>query len=148
MQTTYENFRYRYDRKTNPYNLGCSRNIAEIFFSEIPNAKNKFRAKVKGDSSSVFTTSMSLCRGLSPEMPKTSFDIEMGKRKAVAAEDFEDIQSQIESVGGSERCDTQPRHTNWDDRGKWETTPDIHMLAAEFGMAHGLTDREKISGSH
>lgn len=33
-QTTYENFRYRYDRKENPYNRGIVNNIKEIFFSK------------------------------------------------------------------------------------------------------------------
>lgn len=146
-QTTYENFRYRYDGKTNPYNLGCSRNFKEIFFSKIPSSKNKFRAKVRSDSSSAFTTS-SLARTLSPEIPKRSFDIETGKRQAVAAEEFEDIQSQIESVGGLERCGTQPRHTNWDHKPNWEITADMHMLAAEFGMGSGLKDREKINGDN
>ena len=146
MQTTYENFRYRYDGKMNPYNLGCWRNIREIFFSKIPSSKNNFRALVRGDSSSVYNPSISMGHAMSPDMPKRSFDIEMGKRQAVAAEDFEDIHSQIDSIGRSERCGTQPRHANWDHKGNWEITPDIHMLAAEFGMQHGSTVREKIHG--
>ncbi|XP_059633381.1 probable protein S-acyltransferase 7 [Cornus florida] len=141
-QTTYENFRYRYDGKMNPYNLGCGRNIREIFLSKTPSSKNNFRAKVKSDSSSIFSTSMSLAPPISPEMPKTSFDIEMGKRRAVDAEEFEDIQSQIESIGGLERCGTLPTHTSLNHKGSWEITPDIHMLAAEFGMEHGVSERE------
>jgi palmitoyltransferase ZDHHC9/14/18 len=146
LQTTYENFRYRYDGKMNPYNRGCARNIMDIFFSKIPSSRNNFRAKVKGGSSSVFTTSMPLGRAMSPEMPKRSFDIETGKRQAVAAEDFEDIQSQIESVGGLERCGTQPRHANWDHKVNWEISPDIRMFAADFETEHGLTERQKING--
>lgn len=143
MQTTYENFRYRYDRKTNPYNRGCACNFVEIFFSKIPRSKNKFRAKVKGESSSVLNTSMSFGH----EMDRTSIEMEMGKRHAVAAEDFEDLQSQMDSVGGLERCGTEPRHhTTWDHKANWEITPDIQMLAAEFGMGYGSTDRQKIHG--
>ncbi|OVA17335.1 zinc finger protein [Macleaya cordata] len=146
-QTTYENFRYRYDRKMNPYNLGLFRNVGEIFFSKIPSSKNNFRAKVTEGSSSTFTTSLSIGRGTGPEMPKRSFDIEMGgKRQAVAAEEFDDIQNQIESVGSLERCETQPRHTNWGHKGNWEITPDIHALAAEFGMDQDLPKRQKING--
>ncbi|GMN19753.1 hypothetical protein TIFTF001_045228 [Ficus carica] len=142
-QTTYENFRYRYDRKTNPYNRGCACNFVEIFFSKIPRSKNKFRAKVKGESSSVLNTSMSFGH----EMDRTSIEMEMGKRHAVAAEDFEDLQSQMDSVGGLERCGTEPRHhTTWDHKANWEITPDIQMLAAEFGMGYGSTDRQKIHG--
>ncbi|EEF50145.1 probable protein S-acyltransferase 6 [Ricinus communis] len=144
-QTTYENFRYGYDGKTNPYNIGCVHNIVQIFFSKIPKSKNSFRAKVKVDSSSVYASSMSFRQSLSPEMPKTSFDIEVGKRQAVADEDLEEIQSHIDSVGGLERCGTQPRHTNRDQKPNWEITPDIRMLAAEFDLEHGLTDRQKIS---
>lgn len=143
-QTTYENFRYRYDGKLNPYNRGWALNICEIFFTRIPKSKNNFRARVTEDSSS-FNPSMSMGRRvLSPEMAKTSFDIEMGgKRRAVAAEEFEDIQNQI----GLERCGTQPPHSDWDSKGNWEITPDIQALAAEFGMQHGYTEREKIHGS-
>jgi len=145
-QTTYENFRYRYDGKMNPYNRGCALNIVDIFFSKIPSSRNNFRAKVTGDSSSVFTTSMPLGPAMSPEIPKRSFDIETGKRQAVAAEDFEDIQSQMESVGGLERCGTQPRRTNWDHKLNWEMSPDIRMLAGEFEMERGFTERQKING--
>ncbi|KAJ4960063.1 hypothetical protein NE237_019973 [Protea cynaroides] len=146
-QTTYENFRYRYDGKMNPYNRGWVQNVREIFFSKIPSSRNNFRAKVKEESSSSFITSMG--RVMSPEMPKRSFDIEMGgKRQAVAAEEFEDIQSQIGSVAALERCGTQPRHTSWVQKGNWEITPDLHALSADFGMEHGLSDRQKIHGGH
>ncbi|KAK9185080.1 hypothetical protein WN943_025433 [Citrus x changshan-huyou] len=147
-QTTYENFRYRYHRKMNPYNRGCGRNFVEIFFSKIPSSRNNFRAKVKVDSSSIFATPMSFVHSRRPEVPKRSFDIEMGKRQAVAAEDFDDIQSQLGSVGGLERSATQPRRTNWDHKANWQNTPDTHMLAAEYGIEHGLTDREKHCGDH
>ncbi|CAA7400550.1 unnamed protein product [Spirodela intermedia] len=45
-QTTYENFRYRYDRHENPYNRGLVENFREIFFSSIPPSKNNFRMLV------------------------------------------------------------------------------------------------------
>ena len=132
----------------NPYNRGCVRNIFGLFFSKIPKSKNNFRAKVKLDSSALFATSMSLARTMSPEMPKTTFEIEMGKRQAVADEDFEEIHSQIDSLGGLERCGTQPRHTNQGDKTKWEISPDIGMLVAEFGMEHDFKDREKVHRGH
>ncbi|KAK1320019.1 putative S-acyltransferase [Acorus calamus] len=151
-QTTYENFRYRYDGKMNPYNRGCIQNIKEIFFSKVPISKNKFRAKVKEDSTT-FTSSRSMGRTMSPDLAKTSVDIEMGgggKRQAVNAEEFEEIQSQIESVIGSERCPTEPAHTSWGGsahKGNWEISPDLQMLAAEFGMETGIKEREKIQGT-
>ncbi|XP_058102721.1 probable protein S-acyltransferase 7 isoform X3 [Magnolia sinica] len=142
-KTTYENFRYRYGEKMNPYDRGWVLNVKEVFCTTIPPSKNDFRAKVKEDSSSTFANSFSLGRVLSPEIAKTSFDIEMGgKRQAVIAEEFEEIQM------GLERCGTQPRHSNWGQKGNWEITPDIQALAAEFGMEHGGTDREKIYINH
>ncbi|KAI7998378.1 putative protein S-acyltransferase 7 [Camellia lanceoleosa] len=148
-QTTYENFRYRYDGKRNPYNIGCASNFSEIFFSKIPSSKNNFRAKVKSDSSSIFSTSLSLGRSMSPDMSKSSLDIEMGKRQAVDAEEFEDIQSQIEGVGRLERCETQPRHASWDHKSQWEISRDMHMLVAEFDTENATAGgREKNHGDH
>ncbi|KAG0453706.1 hypothetical protein HPP92_025010 [Vanilla planifolia] len=144
-QTTYENFRYRYDKKTNPYNLGCPQNVSEIFFSRIPNSKNNFRAKVK-EESGMFTSSHSIGPSLLVhEMPKMSVDLELGvKRQTVAEEELEDIQSQIDSVRGSERCSSHPHHcSSRDHKASWEITPDIEALAAELGMDHGYADRRK-----
>ncbi|KAK9117748.1 hypothetical protein Sjap_016695 [Stephania japonica] len=148
-QTTYENFRYRYDGKMNPYNLGLVRNIGETLFSEIPPSKNHFRANVKENSISAFPSSVSMGRIMSPEVPKRSFDVEMGaKRQTVAEEELEDIQNHIDSVAGLdlERCGTEPRHTNWNHKSNWEITPDLHELAAEFRMQQGITERKKIAG--
>lgn len=47
LQSTYENFRYQYSRRANPYNKGIVRNFLEIFCSSIPASKNNFRAKVQ-----------------------------------------------------------------------------------------------------
>eukprot|EP00250_Pteridium_aquilinum_P033406 c5567_g1_i1 orf=317-1471(-) len=46
-QTTYENFRYRYDNKVNPYDQGFFRNVMEILCSGIPHSKVNFRAKIE-----------------------------------------------------------------------------------------------------
>ncbi|KAL4571778.1 hypothetical protein LXL04_018543 [Taraxacum kok-saghyz] len=35
-QTTYENFRYRYEKKKNPFNEGLFKNLKDIFFSKLP----------------------------------------------------------------------------------------------------------------
>lgn len=45
-QTTYENFRYRYDKKDNPYAKGIFGNFIDVFFSRIPPSMNDFRAWV------------------------------------------------------------------------------------------------------
>ncbi|KAF8005820.1 hypothetical protein BT93_K0180 [Corymbia citriodora subsp. variegata] len=45
-QTTYENFRYRYDGRDNPFDKGVLGNFKEVFFSPIPPSGNNFRAKI------------------------------------------------------------------------------------------------------
>ncbi|KAI5679465.1 hypothetical protein M9H77_10415 [Catharanthus roseus] len=146
-QTTYENFRYRYERKMNPYNLGCIRNLSEIFCSRIPSSKNNFRAKVKGDPLSVLNGSSDRGRTVNWEVSKTSFEIDMEKRHGVNVGEFEDIQNQIGIAGEFERCGTRPRHNSWGDHmrggGNWEMRPDIHMLVADLGDEDSVKESEK-----
>ncbi|KAG8048111.1 hypothetical protein GUJ93_ZPchr0008g14102 [Zizania palustris] len=140
-QTTYENFRYRYDRKTNPHNRGLVQNFSEILFSRIPSSKNNFIAKIKEDSAA-FTSSLGIGRALSP--PKMSVDLEMGmKRQTVAMEELEDLHSQIGSAMGLERCGTEPPHFVGR-KGCSEIATDIEAFAEEFGMEHMYTERKKI----
>lgn len=46
-QTTYENFRYRADSRSNVYNRGCLNNFLEVFCSKVKPSKNNFRAFVQ-----------------------------------------------------------------------------------------------------
>ena len=46
LQSTYENFKNRYDPQTNPYNRGMVNNFKEVFCTRIPPSKNNFRSKV------------------------------------------------------------------------------------------------------
>ncbi|GLT77823.1 hypothetical protein SLA2020_493800 [Shorea laevis] len=76
-QTTYENFRYRYDKKDNPYSKGTLRNLGEIFFSKIPPSLNNFRSFVEEDEYMVVgpvTPNFGVDNGSSKE----KIDIEMG----------------------------------------------------------------------
>ncbi|CAL9134784.1 DHHC palmitoyltransferase [Musa troglodytarum] len=148
-QTTYENFRYRYDGKMNPYNRGCIYNVKEVLFSGIPKSINNFRAKVTDDSSR-FTTSHSLGRTVSTGMAKPSFHLEVGlKRHSVATEELEDIQNKFE-IGALERCEARPPHSIWD------TTDDVDALSVEFGtggkwethdVQHGYGEKVKTRSS-
>lgn len=115
MQTTYENFRYQYDRKMNPYNLGIARNCIEVFCSRIPRSKNNFRALVKGNSPVAFNPALYMAE----EMAKRSLDMEMGRRQAVNADEFEDVRSRVGGLGRLERCSTEPRR-DWPDKGNWK----------------------------
>lgn len=145
-QTTYENFRYRYDKKNNPYNLGCARNVMEVFFSKIPAPKVNFRERVKVDSVCVSTNSSYMCRNLSTEMPETSMDIEMGKRHSVNAVDLDDIRSHIAS-GRLDRCRSRAQEINCEHRDKWEISDpdsDIHILDVEL---ESVEDRKRNSNN-
>lgn len=84
---------------------------------------------------------------MSPDTAKKSFELD-GKRQAVATEEFDYIQSQIESVSGSglDRSTQVPDLTWGSHKDSWELTHDIEALSAEFGMEHGSTEREKIQG--
>ncbi|KAG0467555.1 hypothetical protein HPP92_019135 [Vanilla planifolia] len=46
-QTTYENFRYRADKRLNIFDQGCLSNIVEVFCNKIRPSRNDFRAIVQ-----------------------------------------------------------------------------------------------------
>ncbi|OMO72263.1 Zinc finger, DHHC-type, palmitoyltransferase [Corchorus olitorius] len=45
-QTTYENFRYRYESSPNPYDKGIISNIKEVLFAPLPPSRVDFRAEM------------------------------------------------------------------------------------------------------
>nr|XP_043620191.1 probable protein S-acyltransferase 4 [Erigeron canadensis] len=80
-QTTYENFRYRYDKKENPYHKGVKQNLIEVFFSRIPPSLNDFRAYIHEEDSLVMD-----CASLNLEdPPKEKIDMESGTSFAEAS---------------------------------------------------------------
>ncbi|XP_042508792.1 probable protein S-acyltransferase 4 isoform X1 [Macadamia integrifolia] len=79
-QTTYENFRYRYDKKENPYNKGMIRNIRELFFSRIPPSMNNFRAWVMEEDIEGRSVGSSIAGGIMSS--KEKIDLEMGSKLA------------------------------------------------------------------
>ncbi|CAF2085124.1 hypothetical protein BRARA_F01650 [Brassica rapa] len=77
-QSTYENFRYRYDRHENPFNKGILGNFMEVFCTSVASSKNSFRAKVSKEPvipPRIVNGAMS-----SPSLQKVSQDIEMGRK--------------------------------------------------------------------
>ncbi|XP_009592264.1 putative protein S-acyltransferase 1 [Nicotiana tabacum] len=76
-QTTYENFRYRYDKKENPYNRGMIENIKEVFLSRIPPSLNNFRVIVKENDLVMIERPTSNFVG-NITSSKEKIDIEMG----------------------------------------------------------------------
>lgn len=75
LQTTYENFRYRYEKKENPYNKGLFGNFKDVFFSKIPPSLNDFRAWVLQDAIHDTTSPDGLLEIVSS---KEKVDLEMG----------------------------------------------------------------------
>ncbi|KAF3435285.1 hypothetical protein FNV43_RR22372 [Rhamnella rubrinervis] len=156
-QTTYENFRYRYDRRANPYNKGVLQNFKEIFCSTIPPSKNNFRAMVPKEPG--LPPARSGGGGfMSPNMGKAVEDIEMGRKTVwgdmgAGADNFEgqlnnndrlnikdgelgevspDIRTTVDDIG--DRAGMHPRRSSWGRKsGSWEMSPEVLALAARVG---------------
>ncbi|CAJ1917466.1 unnamed protein product [Sphenostylis stenocarpa] len=79
--TTYENFRYQYDKKGNPFNRGSCKNINETLCSSIPRSKNNFRAFVAEDEH-MMVGSMTPSNVDGILTPKEKLDFEMGSMHA------------------------------------------------------------------
>lgn len=62
LQTTYENFRYRYNKNKNPYNKGILKNFLEFSFGKTPPSMFNFRAWVVTDDHDIFMHSHSMTR--------------------------------------------------------------------------------------
>ncbi|GKD27565.1 probable protein S-acyltransferase 7, partial [Tanacetum coccineum] len=124
-QSTYENFRYRYDRTENPYNIGVIENFKEVFWRSIPPSKNDFRAIVQRQPEVLprapggsFANS---------DIEKTPSDIEMGNRKPTRnnGSGRSDQYDQTSHADGRNDMRTHPRRSSWGRRsGSWELPSD------------------------
>ncbi|CAL5192973.1 unnamed protein product [Lathyrus oleraceus] len=146
-QTTYENFRYRYDRRANPYNKGVLNNFKEIFCISITPSKNNFRATVPNEPA---LPARSVGGGyMNQSLGKSGDDIEMG-RKAVWEMDDSDSQLNNDRVNVKDgelsseirttvdetvdRVGVHPRRSSWGRKsGSWEMSPEVLALAARVG---------------
>ncbi|KAK6151387.1 hypothetical protein DH2020_014022 [Rehmannia glutinosa] len=111
-QTTYENFRYRYDKKENPYNKGMINNFREVFFSKIPPSMHDFRAFVQEDEImvNIEPTDHNFMEG------KEKIDIEMenkfGEYNGLTLPEIlrniecDDIEENLKHEGKSEKADS------------------------------------------
>lgn len=119
MQTTYENFRYRYDKKVNPYNKGMIRNLKEVFLSKIPASLNDFQAFVPEDEYMMTEpTTPNLERSLTSS--KEKIDIEMASKFAdengislpeiLQNLDYDGIEDNLKSREGNEKAASDPYH--------------------------------------
>ncbi|KAI3841827.1 hypothetical protein MKX03_032164 [Papaver bracteatum] len=154
-QTTYENFRYRYDRRVNPYNKGVANNFKDTFCNSIPPSKNKFRDLVPQESSLPPRT-VSGGGFISPNMGKAVGDIEMGRKAgwAEAGAGLDDFEGRLSNTDGHDkdngfgnaspdlsrtlpteniegRAPMHPRRSSWGRKsGSWEISPEVLALAA------------------
>jgi len=157
LQTTYENFRYRYDNRANPYNKGVVENFKEIFCSPIPPSKNNFRAKVPKE---LPPSARPVGAGfVSPSMGKGADDIEMGRKATWGGEfgpgldsgegqmsDSEilnikdgrlgegsaDVRTHVDELG--DRAGQPTRHSSRRRQsGNWEMSPEVLALSARLG---------------
>uniref|UniRef100_A0A1D1YEW1 S-acyltransferase n=1 Tax=Anthurium amnicola TaxID=1678845 RepID=A0A1D1YEW1_9ARAE len=161
-QTTYENFRYRYDQRCNPYNRGIFENFKEIFFTSIPPSKNKFRMRVPREQ----TLSARTIGGgfISPNMGKAVGDLEAGRKPTwgdagamATVDDLEaglgndaleckesgfveaslDLSAATLSENLERRTSTHPRRSSWGRKsGSWEISPEVLALAAGVGESN------------
>ncbi|XP_057982617.1 probable protein S-acyltransferase 7 isoform X1 [Malania oleifera] len=157
-QTTYENFRYRYDRRANPYNKGVVQNFGEIFCAGVPPSKNNFRAKVPREPG---LPARSVGGGfISPNMGKAVEDIEVGRKTVwgdmVAGADpregqisnndglnikdggMGELSPEIRTtVDEGDRPGIHPRRSSWGRKsGSWEMSPEVIALAARVGESN------------
>ncbi|PWZ31230.1 hypothetical protein Zm00014a_004397 [Zea mays] len=79
--TTYENFRYHYDKKDNPYRKSIAANFAEVFFTKIPPPMNDFRSWVgEGSLEAGFYTPYI---GLDVTNPREKIDLDMESKEVL-----------------------------------------------------------------
>ncbi|XP_008790729.1 probable protein S-acyltransferase 7 isoform X1 [Phoenix dactylifera] len=174
-QTTYENFRYRYDRRDNPYNRGVVANFKEIFFTSIPPSKNKFRARAPQEQG---FQSRSLGGGfISPNMGIPVGDLEMGRKpgtwdEARIGADVNDLQGLSDTAtldgknggfgdaspdlsrqtslteGLQGHAALHPRRPSWGHRSaSWEMPQEVLALAAGAGESN-QAGRGKVSAGN
>ncbi|CAA7389048.1 unnamed protein product [Spirodela intermedia] len=82
-QTTYENFRYRYETKVNPYDKGIFRNFKSLFFSRIPPSMNNFRSWVPTESAEAVPLTPKVGTDITSHIEK--IDMEMGNKVSIGS---------------------------------------------------------------
>ncbi|XP_043706397.1 probable protein S-acyltransferase 7 [Telopea speciosissima] len=159
-QTTYENFRYRYDQRDNPYHKGLVENFKEIFCTSIRPSKNHFRAKVPQEP--VLPPRSGGGGFISPNMGKAVGDIEMGRKpiwgepaagfgdfdgslsrnSGLDSKDggFDDVSSDLSRTlpaAGTEGHALHPRRSSWGRKsGSWDISSEVLAVAAGIGESN------------
>ncbi|KAF5806955.1 putative protein S-acyltransferase [Helianthus annuus] len=130
-QSTYENFRYRYDRSENPYNRGIFGNFMEVFWTSIPPSKNNFRALVPREPKP--PTRVSGGSFVNSDIQKVPSDVEMGSMKPIRKN---------EATGGDDGGAGGGRRASLGRSGSWDLQSEIASIT---GI--GYSDRFSRGGS-
>ncbi|CAN8298143.1 unnamed protein product [Cochlearia groenlandica] len=77
-QTTYENFRYRYDKKENPYRRGLLKNVREVLFAKIPPSQLDLREMVPEEDDTTIASNGSEYQYQSEYSSSVRYDTELG----------------------------------------------------------------------
>jgi palmitoyltransferase ZDHHC9/14/18 len=118
-QTTYENFRYRYDKKENPYNRGALANVADVFFTRMPPSLNRFRSWVSDDDDAYAGPLSPMSGGLDLEMGRKGVHYSAGGVPAILqGMDYSEM----------EKMDGDGVHVK--DRQAAPEAPDLFMISA------------------
>lgn len=164
-QTTYENFRYRYENRINPFDLGILRNFQAIFCTRIEPSKNNFRGKVQLDTSGhIIANTQSTARtgtdvetASKPTSQPGEVDTnEEGQGRISEVSDiglevkdsFDDafthaIGRPVSTEVTDSRSGAHPRRSSWGRKsGSWEMTPEILALAV------GHTETGRFNGDN
>ncbi|KAK9076242.1 hypothetical protein SSX86_004575 [Deinandra increscens subsp. villosa] len=123
-QTTYENFRTRYERRKNPFNHGCARNVKEVLFSKTPPSQIDFRAFIKPEAYSQYSSSRYFGYAFSINFSKKSYETE----SCVDGNELD-----------LERCESIPL----DRSNRRVAAPDLHRLASKFMTENATREKEK-----
>ncbi|CAH9119553.1 unnamed protein product [Cuscuta epithymum] len=152
-QSTYENFRYRYDQRVNPFNKGIIQNVLEIFCKSIPPSKNNFRAKVQREPE-IQPRIVGAGDSYSPNLDKT--ELEMGRKPVYdddpmrSSSEWEGLPSRNDNLldkmnnthssppsGELSRSIVNPMNSTWGRKSRsMDLPPDIVALATEIGCSN------------
>ncbi|GFS34360.1 DHHC-type zinc finger family protein [Actinidia rufa] len=132
-QTTYENFRYRYDRRANPYNKGVVQNFQEIFCTSISPSKNNFRAKVPREPGLPARSGVQVL--LVQTWGKLWRTLKWGGKQfgEMWGQAWIIVKGNLAAVMG-DRAGIHPRRSSWGRKsGSWEMSPEVLALASRVG---------------
>lgn len=163
-QSTYENFRYRYDRRTNPFDKGVIKNFMEVLCTGISPSKNNFRAKVQKEPTILPRTVVGgFASPMGKELNYMGMAVHSGRKPiwdgsvreaddsdgslanndrqdkdGVSADISPDLSRIIPPEDTEGRSIMNPRHSSWERRsGDWDISPEVARESKQFSGRNG-----------